>query len=102
MNFDRIFEANDGLTVYVNQAEREATVLAVIDDEILIEYEMPAGTSALLKFNVSPGGELRNQVNYSYHKVPQKWTMAILEAGMTNWIGRGQRSHVRIPFPADY
>lgn len=92
------YRANDAITYWSNQAHREATVLAVIEDEIILEYEMPAGTSALVKCNVRYG-DLRGRTNYSYNAVPRKWLMAILGADMTNWIGMGQRSIVRIPFP---
>lgn len=37
----------DALEVHVNQGWREAYVLAVLDDEALIEYEMPRGSTAL-------------------------------------------------------
>ncbi|HDZ37787.1 MAG TPA: hypothetical protein ENH62_05820 [Marinobacter sp.] len=92
------YQPNDAITYWSNRARRDATVLAVIDDEALIEYKMPYGTSALIKCNVR-FGDLRMRTNYSYHKVPRKWLLAILEADMTNWIGMGRRSITRIPFP---
>ena len=89
---------NDPLDVWVNQAEREATVLAVIGNEILVEYEMPNGTSALLQMTVD-GRDLIRRRNVSYNSVPLRWLNAIRRADMTNWIGMGQRSAKRIPFP---
>lgn len=41
------WKAGDRLQVHVNQGWREAWVLAVIDDEALVEYRMPAGTTAM-------------------------------------------------------
>ena len=94
------WQPNDSMSVFVNQAERDAYVLAVIGDDILIEYEMPAGTSALVQYAVVEGKVSWPSRNYSYNAVPKRWLKPIRDANMTNWIGMGQRSHIRIPFPA--
>ena len=91
---------NDSITVYSNQAEREACVLAVIKDQILVEYEMPNGTSALLQMTVD-GRNLIRRRNVNYNTVPRRWLNAIRRADMTDWLGMGQRSATRIPFPAE-
>lgn len=94
------YEANDGITVHCNQAERDGVVLATIGNEMMIEYEMPAGSSALLRY-VIRNGEWCGMKNYSYNAVPKRWLDAIRKADMTEWIGMGQRSHIRIPFPGE-
>jgi len=91
------YRPNDSIEVYSNQAMRDGWVLAVIGDEILIEYEMPAGTTAMLKFTVL-GGKLRHMRNVSYRDCPKKWLAAIREAGM-EWVGMGQRGNW--PFPKE-
>lgn len=83
-----LWEPLDHLEVYVNQGKRAAVVLAVVDNEALIEYEMPAGTTALWIIDRGqpyPGCKR----NVSYKNCPQKWLDAIREAG-TEWIGNHQ------------
>lgn len=95
------FEAGDFVEVYSNQAMRDGCVLATRGFEVLVEYEMPAGTSALVLF-MPLGNELGSPVrNYSYNRVPQCWIDAIRRSGQTHWIGMGQRSRTRIPFPGE-
>jgi hypothetical protein len=77
------WEVRDHLLIHVNQGERDAYVLAVVGDEALIEYEMPAGTTALWIIdanNPSPGCKR----NVSYKSCPKKWLEAMEEAG-TVW-----------------
>lgn len=106
------FEPYDCLDVWANQAEREAYVLAVIGDEVLIEYEMPGTTSQWAHHPAQPTSALRviqciqdkpvgSYKTMSYKAVPVRWLQAIREAGTTDWIGCGQRSKTRIPFPAE-
>ena len=98
------YEAGDTLSIWCNQAARGATVLAVIDDEIMVEGEMPGTTAAygrgrwrreaepttfLVKFNVRFGMR-RGRKNYSYNAVPKKWLRAI-DKQSGDWIGMGQR-----------
>lgn len=106
------FEPHDNLEVWANQAEREAYVLAVIGDEVLIEYEMPGTTSKWAHHPAQPTSALRviqciqdrpvgNYKTMSYKAVPVRWLQAIREAGTTDWIGMGQRGRTRIPFPQE-
>jgi hypothetical protein len=82
------YEAGDSIAVWCNQAQRDATVLAVIGREIVVEVEMPNGTSFLVRYEVGYGAR-RNALNYSYNSVPKKWLRAInLQSG--GWIGMGQ------------
>ena len=101
----------DTMRVWCNQAKRDATIIAKIDDQVLLEVEMPGTTSKwaghpaqptsfLAQYTVS-GRELINKRNVSYNAVPKRWLAAIREAGTTDWIGMGQRSTVRIPFPVE-
>lgn len=89
------YHTDETMEVYSNQADREATVLAVIGDEILVEYEMPAGSTAMLQFTVL-GGELRKRKNVAYNTCPKRWIAAMVEQGM-EWIGAGQRGNVAFP-----
>jgi len=105
------YDVNDSITVWSNQAEREGTVLALIGNEIIVEYEMPgttskwaghpaAPTSALRIMRFENGKEVGAYKSVSYRNVPKKWLTAIKDAGMTDWIGMSQASTTRIPFPA--
>lgn len=82
------WKPNDHLRVDVNQGARDAYVLAVIGNEALIEYEMPAGTTALwvIKADRAEPHKIRN---VSYKSCPRKWLDAIEEAGL-QWEGNGQ------------
>jgi hypothetical protein len=77
-------EAGDYTTIFINQGEREATVLAVIGDEYMIEYEMPAGTTALAVLHNSGGYK-----SVSYLNVPLKWLRALTDAE-SDWLGTPQ------------
>lgn len=87
------YEAGDQVSVTRNQGKREATVLAVIGDEVLIEYTMPKGTTSL---NFTTHDAIENdQEQYkavSYRNVPVKWLKAIVEEGL-EWVGYDQRNH---------
>ena len=93
------YTADDFMTVWVNQAPRDANVLAVIDDQILIEYAMPAGTSALLQYTIV-GGRRRKMRNVNYNTCPKRWINAIHAAG-NDWLGCGQRMATALPLPEE-
>lgn len=77
----------ESLEIYANQGQREATVIAAIGDERLIEYEMPKGSTALRIINVNdPDGHYKT---VSYRAVPRVWLEAIVAAGI-GWQGRQQ------------
>lgn len=111
-SLDSAYGPNDSIEVWANQAEREGYVLATIGDEVLIEYEMPGTTAKYGKFHpAQPWSALRviktiglqpvgDYQSVSYNNVPKRWLRAIKAADMTNWIGMGQRSATRIPFPS--
>lgn len=99
------YEAGQVMRVHCNQAWREATVLAVIGDEILVEGEMPGTTSSwgsaargtrhnrettfLRRYNVALG-DLRGMRSISYNSCPKKW-LAAIDSQHGEWIGFGQR-----------
>lgn len=89
------YEAGDEVEVYSNQAERDGTVLAVVGRDVLIEYSMPAGTTAMLLFTVK-NRKLTNRRNVAYASCPQKWIRAIAAQGMY-WQGLGQRGTTHFP-----
>ena len=93
---DAGFTANDSVTVWRNQADREAVVLAVIGDQVLVEYEMPKGTSAMLLFNSIEGEFFDCGRSISYKTCPQKWVNAINAADM-EWMGNSQTGYVAFP-----
>lgn len=119
-NLDTHWAAGDSISVWANQAEREGCVLATLGDEIILEYEMP-GTTSQWGYNrrtgqyrhpAEPSSALRvvqtiglemvgGYTAVSYNRVPRKWLDAIRASGHTEWLGMGQRSTVRIPFPEE-
>jgi hypothetical protein len=100
------YEANDHVTVWANQADREGYVLAVIDDQALIEYEMPkSGMTAMWIISSDASGEIQKIRNISYAQAlktmgkKRDWIAAMWDAG-TVWDGchlYGWGHH--IPFP---
>jgi hypothetical protein len=110
-SLDTLYQPNDGIEVYANQAEREGYVLATIGDEVLLEYEMPGTTAKWANHPAVPWSALRviktigkqpvgDYKSVSYNNVPKKWLKAIEAAGTTDWIGMGQKGSTRIPFPS--
>ena len=85
--------AGSYFTLEINQGKREAEVLAVIGAEALVEYTMPAGTSALhimktktsrAELRAHPGG-----TSISYAKLPIRWIeAATVQAGV--WVANPQ------------
>ena len=109
-SLDTWLEPHDEVDVWANQAERESYVLATIGDEAIVEYEMPGykdhrgiqHTTSSLRIIKTIGQEpVGNYKSASYNSVPKKWLAAIKAAGTTDWIGMGQRSRDRIPFPTN-
>ena len=56
-------------TVHATQGDRDATVLAVRGDEVLLEYEMPAGKTFLRIENFVSGGHR----SVRQLALPKKW-----------------------------
>lgn len=91
------FKAGDDTLVYSNQANRDAYVLAVLGEQVLIEYEMPAGTTALVLYAAM--GEMLTHIKTIPHLgLSQSWIDAIHDQGHAHlWIGMGQRRPAREP-----
>jgi hypothetical protein len=87
-----MWKPGDTFTININQGDREAMVLAVIGRQCLIEYAMPAGSTALQI--VTEGDEQRGR-SVSYPTVPTKWLRAIVDDGQ-EWEGVPQGGK-RIP-----
>jgi hypothetical protein len=94
------FEAGDSTTVEANQGERDAHVLAVLGEQVLVEYEMPAGTTALVLF-AACGNMLTRIKTIPHNQLSQSWIDAIHDQGWgCLWVGMGQRMHEAMPLPA--
>ena len=89
---------------YANQAHRDAVVLAVLGDEVLIEYLMPGTTngretSALVLCHGYATG-LTQIRTYPHRALPQRWVRAMHAQGTNDWDGLGQRESEPVPFPS--
>lgn len=85
---DRDLAVHDDFLLAVNQGWREATCLAVLGDDALIEYEMPSGTTALrIVLAADPDG---TYINMSYYDLPKKWLREMAAWGIC-WIGNPQQ-----------
>ena len=77
--------------IYANQGYREFVTLATVDDKVLIEYEMPQGTSALKviplwQYDQYLGPESRtlytsDYKGIPYSRIPQYWVNAMVAEG---------------------
>lgn len=87
------YEPDDQVEVTRNQGKREAIVLAVIDNEVLIEYTMPKGTTALnITTHEAIEYDTGDYKTVSYKAISTKWLKAIVENGL-EWVGYDQRNH---------
>lgn len=85
-----MLQINDELTVYRNQLDREAFVLAVWKHKALIEYTMPNGTSAL---NIIASDDVHGEGDYrsvSYYGLTLRW-LKLLVSTHVRWEGRPQK-----------
>ena len=88
------------IEVYANQGMRPATILAIHEDDALVEYEMPNGTSVLRivprKFEDPYCGK-----RVAHMGVPTYW-LEIMVAEEAEWIGNPQqRGGVKVPQPKE-
>ena len=93
--------------IWVNQGWRHAMVLAILEDEALIEYEMPNGSTSLrivpLMSDLEGAIEMATGNTWrsiSYWRVPLKWLCEMVRTGET-WIGSPQQSTFFVPSPAE-
>ena len=85
------YEVGQPITIFRNQAEREGIVIAVIGNEILVEYTMPNGTSALNIIDTSlPEYDKNNYkknyipISYDNARISKKWSSKIDANGLIN------------------
>jgi len=71
--------------VFKDQAWRDGLILAVVDDRVLIEYQMPGGTTALIVRLRSTGVEHA----MSYLRIPKPLLQSMVIHG-SGWIGKPQ------------
>jgi hypothetical protein len=74
------YKVGDSITLFRNQADRDGYVVAVDNNEILVEYEMPNGTSALNIIDLSLPEYDKNSykknytpISYDKAKSSKKW-----------------------------
>ena len=82
----RYLNAGDDMQVFVNQGWRDAMVLGVDEGMMIVEYEMPAGTTAML---LMPRDGSYQGKSVSYRTCPKKWINAI-RLGCNSWTGISQ------------
>lgn len=89
-----------GDVVFIEVLDRPAAavVLAVIDDEMLVEYEL--GNHSALRVVPLACPQSPTYRNVSYSSCPLKWLRAIVEAGAV-WQGWPRGSLGRGPSPAE-
>jgi hypothetical protein len=78
------YKVGDEITIWRNQAERDAYVVAVSNNEILVEYEMPNGTSALNIIDITLPEYNRDNykknykaISYDNARTSKKWANKI-------------------------
>ena len=87
--------------LYINQGEREATVLAVRGTVALAEYQMPNGTTSLVFLKLPQDETMEpERVNISYRFLPTVWLEDLAAAG-THWVGRPQQASALPGSPAE-
>ena len=88
-------EVGDSVNVTRNQGLREATVLAIIQEEVLVEYEMPHETTALSLMTLDTLEDDGWYASVSYRKLPLRWLRELIRTG-TGWIAQPQRTLIRV------
>lgn len=83
-------ERNDEISIYANQGDRDATVLAISDGRALLEYVMPAGRTFLRVVKLDEQGNIVDgDTSYraiSYAATPARFIRDMVEHGVV-WIG---------------
>jgi hypothetical protein len=92
------YQVGDMISIYRNQAEREAEVLALSGHEILVEYTMPNGTSALNVIDTTmdeyTGGSAKRNyepISYSQLRESKKWASKIDKSRLVNNPQKGSK-----------
>lgn len=88
-------QPGDSVSVVINQGTREALVLARLPDgSLLVEYEMPKGTTGLQEIR---GIYTRG---LGYRALPVYWLRAVV-AGGQSWIANPQQGRLPVPSPQE-
>lgn len=75
-------QAGDSFSIFLNQAERDGEVLAIIGDEFLGAYRMPMGRLFLITQKVDADSkDCATYRSLSLAALPKKWQAAIREQG---------------------
>jgi len=92
----KLYRPGDALTIWVSKGNRLATVLAVKDGQILVEYNMPSGTTGL-RFLRPP---FTSSTHVNYRALSSAWLQAIVDQRMT-WVGKPftRTEHTPVPSP---
>jgi len=95
------YQSGDWLYVLVNQGKRDALVLGTLGEQIIVEYTMPSGTTALLIVEQGDRADRfgKRIKGISYKSCPKKWIQAIRD-GVGSWEGICQRNG-QIDFPEE-
>ena len=92
------FLPGGSLLVHANQGMRRATILAIRDNSLLVEYTMPAGTTALRLIDLTaPANAVGWGRRIPYRDLSVPWLQAVVEAGQ-EWTGTPQQ-HSFPPMP---
>ena len=85
------YQVGDWLYVLVNQGKRDAWVLGILGEQIIVEYTMPSGTTALLIVKQGDRADRfgKRIKGISYKSCPKKWIQAIRD-GVGSWEGVSQ------------
>lgn len=94
MNTSKPLNVGDLLHLYVNQDDREATVLAILGAQALFEYTMPNGKTYLTIVELDGDGRVTSQYGkydyrrkpVSYNALPKKWFDAVAHQ-LGDWYG---------------
>ena len=70
------WNVGDDIQVEANQGTRDGVIIAIIGNEMLVEYEMPAGRTFLICGDEDKIIEPYVRRNYSYKNIPNKWVKA--------------------------
>lgn len=91
-------QVGDTVFVTVLGSPAPATVLAIIDERMLVEYEI--GTYSALRIVPLADPTSLHFRRVSYHDCPRRWVAAIVANGL-DWIGAPRGCSTPAPSPAE-
>jgi hypothetical protein len=95
---DPLTQIGDTIFLTLFGSPLPATVLAILDDRMLVEYEIGTYSALRIVSVDEPDGPHFRRI--SYHDVPRRWLEAIVGTGI-GWIGAPRGCATRAPSPAD-